>query len=457
MAKAKTIYICSSCGVESPKWIGKCPSCNEWNTYKEHIVSSKKRPQTNSPYNKVTSGPFIISEIPVSSEERIVLPDQELNRVLGGGMVKGSVILLGGEPGIGKSTLALQIALQSENLKALYVSGEESSQQIKLRAERIENINDNCYVYCDNALENIFIQIQQLQPDLIFIDSIQTMYSENYDATQGSLIQVRECAAQLSRYAKETSTSLVLIGHINKEGSLAGPKVLEHAVDVVLQFEGDQNHLFRIVRSLKNRFGATPEIGIYEMNHKGLKIVENPSDILISKGDENMSGVAITSTINGVRPFLLEMQALVSSAVYGTPQRSSTGFDSRRLNMLLAVLEKRVGFQLVSKDVFLNVAGGIKTIDPAVDLGIICAVLSSSLDIPIDKQACFAAEVGLTGELRPVNRIEQRISEAERLGFKKIFISKYNINTEDFSKFKLRIEAHSGVENVFKVLFKGAK
>ncbi|MBN1183301.1 MAG: DNA repair protein RadA [Bacteroidales bacterium] len=452
MAKVKTVFICSNCGVQSAKWIGRCPSCNEWNTYQEEVIS---KTSVTKPYQSPkNSGPFIISEIPVESEERLVTMDKELNRVLGGGIVKGSVILLGGEPGIGKSTLALQLALNMNNVKTLYVSGEESIQQIKLRAERLTEKSDDCYVYCDNSLENVLNQCEQVNPGIIFIDSIQTLYSDQFDATQGSIVQVRECAARLSRYAKENNIPVILIGHINKEGSLAGPKVLEHAVDVVLQFEGEQNYVFRVLRSLKNRYGATPEIGIYEMLQSGLQIVDNPSEILLSKNEDNLSGVTVACMINGIRPFLIEMQALVSSAVYGTPQRSCTGFDVRRLNMLLAVLEKRAGFHLVSKDVFLNVAGGIKSADPAVDLAIICAVLSSSVDRPIDKTTCFAAEVGLTGELRPVNRIEHRIAEAERLGFKKIFISKYNINKKDFSKFRLSIEAHNRVEDVFKLLFK---
>ena len=369
-------------------------------------------------------------------------------------ILKGSIILLGGEPGIGKSTLALQLALNTNGVKSLYVSGEESAQQIKLRAQRLTEKSDNCYVYCDNSLENVLAQCDQVQPGIIFIDSIQTLYTDQFDATQGSIVQVRECAARLGRYAKENNIPLVLIGHINKEGGLAGPKVLEHAVDVVLQFEGDQHYVFRLLRSLKNRYGATPEIGIYEMQQSGLQIVENPSEILLGKNEENLSGVTVASMINGIRPFLIEMQALVSSAVYGTPQRSCTGFDVRRLNMLLAVLEKRAGFHLISKDVFLNIAGGIKSTDPAVDLAIICAVLSSSIDRPINKSYCFAAEVGLTGELRPVNRIEHRIAEAERLGFEKIFISKYNINKKDFSKFNNSNEAHKRVEDVFKLLFK---
>lgn len=454
MAKTKTVFFCQNCGAQSPKWIGNCPACGEWNTYVEEVIDTKKEkkgweePQTSTRSAK----PVKVKEISRKNEDRIVLRDVELNRVLGGGIVNGSLILLGGDPGIGKSTLMLQLALNYEQGKVLYVSGEESEQQIKMRSERIGITNDDCYILCETLTNTIFHQIGELQPDLVIIDSIQTVHTPKIESSPGSVSQIRECASEFLRYAKETSTPVVLIGHITKDGHIAGPKILEHMVDTVLQFEGDRNHVYRIVRAIKNRFGSTPELGIYEMAGDGLREVANPSKVLLSDRDEKLSGTAVSATVEGLRPLMVETQALVSTAVYGTPQRSATGFDTRRMNMLLAVLEKRCGFRLGQKDVFLNITGGIRVDDPAIDLGVICAVLSSSEDIPVPPDCCFAAEVGLSGEIRPVNRVEARISEAEKLGFAKIFISSFNkgLNT---GKYSIKVVQVSKVEDVFRELF----
>jgi len=453
MAKSKTVYFCQNCGAESSKWVGRCTSCGEWNTYVEQVISkTPKQSQVSYEFEKQT--PLKISEIQSKKEGRISTKINELDRILGGGLVAGSMVLIGGEPGIGKSTLALQVALKLEHLKTLYISGEESPQQIKMRAVRLQMKNDNCYILSETLLESILNHAINVNPDILIIDSIQTLYSDKLESSAGTVSQIRETAASLLKYAKETNTPVFLIGHINKEGNLAGPKVLEHVVDTVLQFEGDHNHVYRILRTTKNRFGSTSELGIFEMNNLGLREVANPSEILITQSDENLSGTSIACTVNGVRPLLVEIQALVSSAAYGTPQRSSTGFDNRRLGMLLAVLEKRAGFRLGQKDVFLNIAGGIKVDDPAIDLAVIASVLSSNLDIAINKSICFAGEVGLTGEIRPVNRIDQRISEAAKLGFKKIYISRFNTKGLDESKHKIGIVKVSRVDELFRSLFK---
>lgn len=454
MSKTKTTWVCQNCGVESSKWIGRCTSCGEWNTYVEEIVRKDTTGKITDYFSIGTAKPITLQEITYLEEERIDTQSSELNRILGGGMVPGSILLLGGEPGIGKSTLALQIALGLKEIKTLYITGEESNQQIKLRASRIKSNHENCFILTETSLENSLTQIKNTQAGFVIVDSIQTMFTENISSSPGSISQIRECTARLLRFAKETSISVLLIGHITKEGNLAGPKALEHIVDVVLQFEGDKNHMYRILRTTKNRFGSTSELGIYEMRSSGLREVPNPSELLISHIDENLSGVSISATIDGVRPFLIETQALVSSAVYGTPQRSSTGFDLRRLNMLLAVLEKRAGFKLVAKDVFLNIAGGIKVNDPAIDLAVISAILSSNIDIPINKRVCFAGEVGLSGEIRPVNRIEQRIREAEKFGLSEMYISKYNRKGIDFSKFNIQIHFQSRIEDLIKNIFK---
>jgi len=455
MSKTKTSFFCQNCGAQSGKWIGKCPSCNEWNTYVEEVIQKgddERQKGLGSSKQRATK-PLRISEIEQSGEIRIALSDKELNRVLGGGVVPGSVVLFGGEPGIGKSTLMLQVALQQKNIKTLYISGEESEQQIRMRADRMGNKNEDCYILSETSTQNIFKQIEMLEPNLVIVDSIQTMYSAHIDSAPGSISQVRECTAELLRYAKESGTPVFLIGHITKDGMLAGPKVLEHMVDTVLQFEGDRHHIYRLLRTLKNRFGSTNELGIYEMTGLGLREVSNPSEILITAREEAMSGVAIATMMEGARPMLIEIQTLVSSAVYGTPQRTATGFDAKRLSMLLAVLEKRCGFKLGVKDVFLNIAGGIKVEDPAIDLAVICATLSSSEDIPISQKFCFAAEVGLSGEIRPVSRIESRISEAEKLGFEQIFISKYNLKGLNQKNFGIKITSVAKVEDVFRLLF----
>ncbi len=458
MAKTKSSYFCQSCGYESAKWLGKCPSCQQWNTFVEEIIEKADKAPTwktsTSQQTKRVVKPALMQEIIYTEEHRLITPDEELNRVLGGGIVSGSLVLIGGEPGIGKSTLMLQLALMVNGLNVLYVSGEESEQQIKMRAERILKIPaSNCYILTETSTQNIFKQIEILQPQLVIIDSIQTLHSAHIDATPGSVSQVRECTAEMLRFAKETSTPVFLIGHITKDGMIAGPKILEHMVDTVLQFEGDHHHTYRILRAVKNRFGAAAELGIYEMQGSGLRQVSNPSEILLSQRDEPINGVTISATIEGMRPMLIETQALVSTSPYGTPQRSATGFDTKRMNMLLAVLEKRCGFKLGNKDVFLNIAGGIRVEDPAIDLGLIAAIISSHEDMPIGDKICFAAEVGLSGEIRAVNRIEQRISEAEKLGFEQIFISRYNKKGLDASKFSIDIKTVSKIEEVFSMLF----
>ena len=451
--KIKTSFFCQSCGAQYSKWVGKCTACNEWNTIVEEVISKPSSNSVKTTFNtKRTSKPTQIENIKLADIPRIKLPGTELNRVLGGGLVPGSLVLFGGSPGIGKSTLMLQMSLRLKGKKILYVSGEESEQQIKMRADRIGNKNPDCFILTETSTQRIFHHIKDLQPEVLVIDSIQTLHTEVIDSSPGSISQVRECTAELMRYAKETDTPVFLIGHITKEGNIAGPKILEHMVDVVLQFEGDRNHIYRLLRSIKNRFGSTNELGIYEMHGAGLREVDNPSEILISNKEEQLSGTAIAATMEGNRPLLIEIQALVSSAAYGTPQRSTTGFDGKRLNMLLAVLEKRCGFKLGAKDVFLNVAGGLKVSDPSVDLAVISAVLSSGEDIHIDSSICFTAEVGLSGEIRPISHIDQRIAEAEKLGFKKIFISKYNKKGLG-KEHKIDIVFVSKMEEVFTHLF----
>lgn len=453
MAKIRTVYICSNCGNDSPKWIGKCPVCGEWNTYvEESIATSATKPKHDILYQTDRPKPLRLKDVETSEETRIDLKDGELNRVLGGGMVPGSLILLGGEPGIGKSTLILQTVLNLDKIKTLYISGEESSRQLKMRADRINEKNETCFILCETNLEQIFTQIKNVNPDFVVVDSIQTIHTELIDSSPGSVSQVRECSAAILKFAKETGTPVVLIGHINKEGSIAGPKVLEHIVDTVLQFEGDQHYMYRILRSIKNRFGSTAELGIYEMRQNGLREVSNPSELLLTQNHEGLSGVSIAAAIEGLRPFLIETQALVSTAAYGTPQRSATGFDIRRMNMLLAVLEKRAGFKLIQKDVFLNIAGGLKVNDPGMDLAVMSAVLSSNLDIAIERNVCMAGEVGLSGEIRPVNRIEQRILEAEKLGFSKILIPKNNLKGFT-TKTDIEIIQVRKVEEAFRLLF----
>ena len=457
MAKTKTVYVCSHCGADSPKWLGKCPNCGEWNTYVEEVVAkevpSAKRPFPSGLSERGQARPLLLRDITAEKEDRLDLKDRELNRVLGGGLVKGSLVLIGGEPGIGKSTLVLQTILKLHDLKVLYVSGEESYRQLKMRADRLAPDSQNCLILCETNLEQIFVQAQNVQPDLLIIDSIQTIFTELVESSPGSVSQVRECSAAILKYAKESGVPVLLIGHINKEGSIAGPKVLEHIVDTVLQFEGDQHYMYRILRSIKNRFGSTAELGIYEMRQEGLREVSNPSELLLTQNHEGLSGVAIAAAIEGIRPFLIETQALVSSAVYGTPQRSATGFDIRRMNMLLAVLEKRAGFKLAQKDVFLNIAGGLRVNDPAIDLAVLAAVLSSSLDISIEPGVCMAGEVGLSGEIRPVNRIEQRIMEAEKLGFSRILIPHNNLKGFDTSRCRIQIVQVRKVEEAFRQLF----
>ena len=457
MAKTKTVYVCSHCGADSPKWLGKCPNCGEWNTYVEEVVAkevpSAKRPVPSGLSERGLARPVLLRDITAEKEDRLDMKDQELNRVLGGGLVKGSLVLIGGEPGIGKSTLVLQTILKLHDLKVLYVSGEESYRQLKMRADRLAPDSQNCLILCETNLEQIFVQAQNVQPDLLIIDSIQTIFTELVESSPGSVSQVRECSAAILKFAKESGVPVLLIGHINKEGSIAGPKVLEHIVDTVLQFEGDQHYMYRILRSIKNRFGSTAELGIYEMRQEGLREVSNPSELLLTQNHEGLSGVAIAAAIEGIRPFLIETQALVSSAVYGTPQRSATGFDIRRMNMLLAVLEKRAGFKLAQKDVFLNIAGGLRVNDPAIDLAVLAAVLSSSLDISIEPGVCMAGEVGLSGEIRPVNRIEQRIMEAEKLGFSRILIPYNNLKGFDTSRCRIQIAQVRKVEEAFRQLF----
>jgi DNA repair protein RadA/Sms len=455
MAKTKTVYVCQNCGVESPKWIGKCPSCGEWNTYVEEVISHEITSKIQMSGVEITKQkPILISEVETDEEIRYDTNSNELNRVLGGGLVPGSLVLIGGEPGIGKSTLVLQVVLNLKEKRTLYISGEESVKQLKMRAERLKFVNPDCYIVSETSLEQIYVHIQNIHPDVVIVDSIQTVSTETIESSPGSVSQVRECAASLLKFSKTTGIPVILIGHITKEGSIAGPKVLEHIVDTVLQFEGDQHYMYRILRPIKNRFGSTSELGIFEMQQNGLREVSNPSELLLSQNHEGLSGVAIASAIEGIRPFLIEVQALVSSAVYGTPQRSCTGFDFRRLNMLLAVLEKRAGFKLSQKDVFLNIAGGIKVNDPAIDLAVISAILSSNVDIAIEKHVCMAGEIGLSGEIRPINRIEQRILEAEKLGFKKMIIPDFNLKSINISKLTIELVQVKKVEEAFKVLFK---
>ena len=459
------MYVCDNCGQESPKWIGKCPSCGQWNTYKEIKVADTRK-QVTATSAAATAGHQLrqnkvlrLRDISAKDDPRIDLHDEELNRVLGGGLVPGSIVLLGGEPGIGKSTLSLQTMLNLTDKRVLYVSGEESAHQLKMRAERLSGAStatsqdDNFLILCENSLETIFDHIKEVQPELVVIDSIQTIATEEVESSAGSIVQVRECASALLRFAKTSGVPVILIGHITKEGTLAGPKILEHIVDTVIQFEGDQHYMYRILRSIKNRFGSTSELGIYEMQQTGLRQVANPSELLLTEDHDGLSGVAISSAIEGVRPFLVETQALVSSAAYGTPQRSATGFDQRRLNMLLAVLEKRVGFKLMQKDVFLNIAGGLRVTDMAMDLSVIAAVLSSNVDTPIEEGWCMAGEVGLSGEVRPVARIEQRISEAEKLGFQHIILPKYNMSGLNRKKFKIELVPVRKVEEALRALF----
>lgn len=455
MAKSKSVFVCQSCGSESPKWIGKCYACGEWNTFVEEVVMTGKTKSSvlvgasEAPRQK----PVSVNQVMVDKLPRIDTGIGEFNRVLGGGMVPGAMVLLGGEPGIGKSTLVLQMALMLTDRIVLYVSGEESPQQIKLRANRlVPNQGDHCLVVSETSLEKIINHINQVKPDLVIIDSVQTLEREGVESAPGSVSQIRESTAALLRVAKEQNLPVLLIGHINKEGSLAGPKVLEHMVDVVLQFEGDRHYMYRILRSIKNRFGSTSEIGIFEMLSTGLREVSNPSEMLLAHQDEDMSGIAISAAIEGMRPFLIEVQALASTAAYGTPQRSSTGFDLRRLNMLLAVLEKRAGFKLAAKDVFLNIAGGLKVTDPAIDLSVVSAVLSSNTDLPVSREVCLTGEVGLSGEIRPVTRIEQRIGEAEKLGFKTIIAPRYNKGI-DFKKFDIKVVQAGKLEEAFRHLF----
>ncbi|HTE01115.1 MAG TPA: DNA repair protein RadA [Mucilaginibacter sp.] len=477
MAKTKVAYFCQSCGFESPKWLGKCPSCQQWNTFVEEIIEkvnvSVPNWKPSSTTTQRANKPVQVSEITFDEEHRMLTPDKEFNRVLGGGIVAGSLVLIGGEPGIGKSTLMLQLALNMPKLKVLYVSGEESERQIKMRAERLSEVGKNksdiehpkfeigkgCFILTETSTQNIFKQIEQLQPDLVVIDSIQTLYSSHIESTPGSVSQVRECTAELLRFAKESGTPVFLIGHITKDGMIAGPKILEHMVDTVLQFEGDRHHVYRILRAVKNRFGSASELGIYEMLGEGLREVSNPSEILLSQRDEPLSGITISATLEGLRPMLIETQALVSTSAYGTPQRTATGFDTRRMSMLLAVLEKRCGFKLGAKDVFLNITGGIRVEDPAIDLGLAAAIISSHEDIPIPFKTCFAGEIGLSGEIRAVNRVEQRIAEAQKLGFEQIFISKYNLpkvgdqKRMDLSRYAIEIKTVGNIEEVFGLLF----
>lgn len=464
MAKDKVAYVCSNCGQDSPKWIGRCPNCGQWNTFKEIRIASDSgssiAQSLNSAISSKKNRPVLLRDISSNDVPRIDMHDVELNRVLGGGLVPGSIVLLGGEPGIGKSTLTLQTILNMHDQKILYVSGEESVHQLKMRADRLsirfgtkQNNDENVLILCETSLENIFEHIKDVKPDILIVDSIQTVATSDVESSPGSITQVRECAAALLRFAKTSGVPVILIGHINKEGTLAGPKILEHIVDTVIQFEGDQHYMYRILRSIKNRFGSTSELGIYEMQQSGLRQVSNPSELLLTQDHEGLSGIAISSAIEGVRPFLVETQALVSSAAYGTPQRSATGFDQRRLNMLLAVLEKRVGFKLMQKDVFINIAGGLRITDLAMDLSVIAAVLSSNVDTAIETGFCMAGEVGLSGEVRPVNRIEQRIAEAEKLGFTHLIIPKYNLQGLNTSKYKIELIPVKKVEEALRALF----
>ena len=457
MSKTKSAFFCQNCGYETAKWAGKCPACNEWNTFVEEVVVKGNDKQVKEEWREFSglSGLKTISINDVSSaeEKRIITTDSELNRVLGGGIVAGSIVLVAGEPGIGKSTLFLQIGLQLANVRTLYISGEESEQQIKMRADRLGAQSDNFFLLTETNTQTVFKEIKKLKPELVIVDSIQTLQSPYIESSPGSISQIRECAAELQRYAKETNTPVFLIGHITKDGNIAGPKILEHMVDTVLQFEGDRHYAYRILRTLKNRFGSTAELGIYEMTGEGMRAVTNPSEILITQKEDELSGIAIAATIEGMRPLLIETQALVTQSVYGTPQRTVSGFDLRRLQLLLAVLEKRGGFHFGVKDVFINIAGGIKVEDPSIDLAIVCALLSSYEDVPIPQKICFAGEVGLSGEIRAVNRIEQRIAEAEKLGFEKIVVSKYNAKSLGKLKFGIEIVALGKVEEVYQYLF----
>jgi len=456
MSKIKTSFFCNNCGYESAKWLGKCPSCNEWNTFTEEVVNKNNQKEDNwKTYHteKKSVHAVRLDEVVINEEKRIVTNDAELNRVLGGGIVPGSIVLVAGEPGIGKSTLFLQNGVQLQQATVLYVSGEESEQQIKMRANRLNAANENFYLLTETSTQAIFREIKKLKPDLVIIDSIQTLQSDLIDSSAGSVAQIRECAAELQRFAKETDTPVFLIGHITKDGMIAGPKILEHMVDTVLQFEGDRHYAYRILRTLKNRFGSTAELGIYEMTGEGMRAVTNPSEILITQRDDQLSGTAIAATVEGLRPLLIEVQALVTPSVYGTPQRTVSGFDLRRLQLLLAVLEKRGGFQFGIKDVFVNIAGGLKIEDPSIDLAVICALLSSFEDVPLPHQVCFAGEIGLNGEIRAVNKVEQRIAEAEKLGFEKIIISGYNKKSYNPNNFNIQILALNKVEEVYKHLF----
>jgi DNA repair protein RadA/Sms len=456
MSKIKTSFFCSNCGYESPKWSGKCPSCSQWNTFLEEVVSKNNQKEDNwKTYHseKRSVHAVRLDDVVINEEKRIVTNDAELNRVLGGGIVPGSIVLVAGEPGIGKSTLFLQNGVQLKNSTVLYVSGEESEQQIKMRANRLNVANENFYLLTETSTQAIFQEVKKLKPDLLIVDSIQTLQSNQIESSAGSVAQIRECAAELQRFAKETDTPVFLIGHITKDGTIAGPKILEHMVDTVLQFEGDRHYAYRILRTLKNRFGSTAELGIYEMTGEGMKQVANPSEILLTQRDEELSGTAIAATVEGMRPLLIEVQALVTQSVYGTPQRTVSGFDLRRLQLLLAVLEKRGGFQFGTKDVFLNIAGGLKIEDPSIDLAVICALLSSFEDTPVPHQVCFAGEIGLNGEIRAVNKVEQRIAEAEKLGFEKIIISGFNKKSYNPKNFNLQILALNKVEEVYKHLF----
>ena len=451
MSKIKTTFFCQNCGSQYSKWQGQCTACKGWNTIVEEVVQKEAVKVWSKTASKRKIKALKVADISLERESRIQTHNIEFDRVLGGGIVPGAIVLLGGEPGIGKSTLMLQLALGMKDCKTLYVSGEESDKQIKMRAERLGEGSSDCYILTETATQNIFHHVDQIEPDLLVIDSIQTLHTQAIDSSPGSISQIRECAAELLRFAKETETPVILIGHITKDGSIAGPKILEHMVDVVLQFEGDRNHIYRILRAQKNRFGSTAELGIYEMVSHGLREVHNPSEILISQKDEALSGSAIAATVEGMRPMLIEIQSLVSTAVYGTPQRSATGFDLRRLSMLLAVLEKRCGFKLGAKDVFLNITGGIKVDDPSIDLCVVAAILSSNEDIAISDKICFAGEIGLSGEIRPATRIDQRIIEAEKLGFEQIFISRYN--KVEKGKFVIKIVEFGKIEEVYQTLF----
>ena len=456
MSKIKKAFFCTNCGYESAKWIGKCPACAEWNTFIEEIIDkgTDKEENWNGYHSeKRIAKTIALTEIVTKEERRINTNDTELNRVLGGGIVPGSIVLVAGEPGIGKSTLFLQIGLMMNQLKVLYISGEESDQQIKMRADRLKASNENFYLLTETSTQTIFQEIKKLKPQLVIVDSVQTLQSNLIDSSAGSVSQIRECAGEFQRFAKETGTPVFLICHITKDGAIAGPKVLEHLVDTVLQFEGDRHYAYRILRTQKNRFGSTSELGIYEMTGEGMRIVSNPSEILIAQREEQLSGSAIAATLEGLRPLLIEVQALVTQSVYGTPQRTVTGFDLRRLQLLLAVLEKRGGFQFGTKDVFVNIAGGIKVEDPSIDLAVICALLSSYEDVPLPNHICFAGEVGLNGEIRAVNRIEQRIAEAEKLGFEKIIVSKYNKKSFDPKNYQIQVIALSKVDEVYQQLF----